>query len=328
MCVCGSNLTARRTIMVITMALLSSRRSLVAAFLSPKGRCAQSLGSFEYSKSQFYPINRVISSTSSAIRSSTTTTAGTDNNSSSFSNEDATPAVVIPRKFKPFPFQYHEVLTLKVESLSNRGIGVCRAPIPKLAIPVDLDDDHGEDEDDEQKEQFEKDHQSNNKGWVVFVPNVIPGETIKCRIYRNFGSYSDADLLEILDPSPNRVEGPCPLKDQCGGCQYQHIHIQTQREWKTSQVQELLERIGRQDPDTFPATLPTVGTDEIYHYRSKITPHYDRPVKNDSGIGDLKIRSIGFKMKANRNLIDVPYCHIATKRINEKLAEYREVRER
>ena len=46
-------------------------------------------------------------------------------------------------------------------------------------------------------------------------------------------------------------------------------------------------------------------------------------MKNDDGIGDVKIRAIGFKKKASRSLVDVPYCHIATNAINEKLEEYR-----
>lgn len=217
-------------------------------------------------------------------------------------------ASVVPRKFKPFPFQYHEELTLKVDSLTNRGIGVCRAEIPKSAVPAD----------DDQRDSYEKD----DKNWVVFVPNTIPGETIRCKVYRNYGSYSDADLLEIVEESPDRVEPPCPLFEECGGCQYQHMNIKSQREWKTSQVQELLERVGKQDPSSFPAALPTVGTDEVYNYRSKITPHYDRPVNVD--IGDVEIRAIGFKKKTNRQLVDVPYCHIATEAINEKLTNYRE----
>lgn len=216
--------------------------------------------------------------------------------------------ITVPKKFKPFPFQYHEELTLTVEGLTNRGIGVCRASIPESVQPVD----------DDQKKSYEKDH----KGWVVMVPNTIPGEVIRCKIYRNFGSYSDADLLEILEESPNRVKPVCALAEECGGCQYQHMNIQTQRDWKTSQVQDLLERIGEQDPATFPSTLPTLGTDEVYNYRSKITPHYDRPIKSD--IGDMKIREIGFKKKTNRQLVDVPYCHIATEAINEHLAIYRE----
>ena len=278
------------TIMVI-MTLLSSGR-LVSAFLFQQGKTF----TINSLSSATTPMNIMIRT--SAIRSTKIATES--------ASEDVP---IVPRKFKPFPFQYHEELTLKVESLSNRGIGVCRATIPESAVPAD----------DDQRENFEND----KKGWVVFVPNTIPGETVRCKVYRNFGSYSDADLLEVVDESRHRVKAPCPLAEECGGCQYQHIDIETQREWKTSQVQELLERIGKLDPTTFPLTRPTVGTDEVYKYRSKITPHYDRPIKSD--IGDMKIRAIGFKKKANRNLIDVPYCHIATERINEKLAQYREV---
>ena len=221
---------------------------------------------------------------------------------------EESPEIKVPRKFKPFPFQYHEELTLTVDALTNRGIGVCRAIIPESAVPAD----------DEQREAYDKD----NKGWVVMVPNTIPGEVVRCKVYRNFGSFSEADLLEIVEESPNRVKPVCPLADECGGCQYQHIDIGLQREWKTSQVQELLEKIGKLDPDTFPKANPTVGTDEVYNYRSKITPHYDKPKKVD--VGDVEIRAIGFKKKTNRSLLDVKYCHIATEAINEKLTEYRE----
>jgi len=226
----------------------------------------------------------------------------------SSTKEDATADIKIPRKFKPFPFQYHEELTLTVDSLTNRGIGVCRANIPESAIPVD----------DDQRESYLED----SKGWVVMVPNTIPGEVVKVKVFRNFGTYSEADLLEIVEESPDRVKPICPLFEECGGCQYQHMNIGLQRDWKTSQVQELLERVGKLDPDTFPKTSGTVGTDEVYNYRSKITPHYDKPIKAD--IGDVQIRAIGFKKKTNRNLIDVPYCHIATEAINEKLTQYRE----
>lgn len=219
---------------------------------------------------------------------------------------------IAPKKFVPFPFQYQEELILKVESLTNTGIGVCRANIPQSTSATSDDVSH------ESSNMMAKD----TNGWVVMVPNTIPGEIVRVKVYRNFGRYSDADLVEILETSPSRVKPPCPLFLKCGGCQYQHMDINLQRQWKTRHVQELLERIGKLDPDTFPPTSQTVGTDEIYNYRSKITPHYDSPTKDDAG--KMEIRAIGFKQQTNRNLIDVPYCHIATERINRKLTEYRE----
>jgi 23S rRNA (uracil1939-C5)-methyltransferase/tRNA (uracil-5-)-methyltransferase len=102
-------------------------------------------------------------------------------------------------------------------------------------------------------------------------------------------------------------------------------------------VQELFERLGGLSPTEFPAVLDTIGTGEVYGYRSKITPHYDAPMqkkelrraRND---GDAttktsipcEIGPIGFKEKASHRLVDVPYCHIATPKINDALHRLRE----
>lgn len=126
------------------------------------------------------------------------------------------------------------------------------------------------------------------------------------------------------------------------------MDVVSQRRFKTSQVQESFERIGGLDPESFPKTKETVGTDEVYNYRTKITPHYDvlpgamlerggkRMKKRRNGKskrtggdgsenqGVVEIRAIGFKKKTNRQLVDVPNCHIATEAINTKLAQVRE----
>jgi len=148
-------------------------------------------------------------------------------------------------------------------------------------------------------------------------------------------------MLEILEPSPHRVEPKCPLFALCGGCQYQHMNIDLQREWKTRQVKDILERIGKfqfqdleqndhnspksQDnhvanPNILPNVLYASGTREQYGYRSKITPHYDAPLRNPS----KEIDAIGFKQKTSRRLVDVTRCDIATEAINEALTKVRE----
>jgi len=221
----------------------------------------------------------------------------------------------IPRKFVPFPFQYHEILTLRVESLTNLGIGICRIQLPLT-----------ETNHEKIGEVSSIETTSSSKGWVVMVPNVIPGETVQCRVFRNHKSYSDADLLQIIEPSPQRIQPKCALFGECGGCQYQHVETDLQRKWKTLQVQDLFERVGKFQPTDFPETLPTLGTDEVYNYRTKLTPHYDKPIrKRDKGDGGgVEIRAIGFKKATNRQILDVPYCHIATDAINVKLTEVRE----
>jgi 23S rRNA (uracil1939-C5)-methyltransferase/tRNA (uracil-5-)-methyltransferase len=239
-------------------------------------------------------------------------------------DEEQSNNVVVPTKFKPYPFSYHTELVVRIESLTNLGFGIAR---------VELDDDDNL----QRKEGNIISHKENNEGhddddvaainkkkkWVIFVPNVIPDELVKVRIYRNFASYSDADLLQIIEPSLDRIDPICSLATVCGGCQYQHISISKQRQMKTLQVQELFEKLGGLSPTDFPAVLDTIGTNEIYGYRSKITPHYDAPLKKKTQPKECTIGPIGFKEKASHRIVDVPHCFIATSTINNALQEIR-----
>jgi 23S rRNA (uracil1939-C5)-methyltransferase/tRNA (uracil-5-)-methyltransferase len=147
------------------------------------------------------------------------------------------------------------------------------------------------------------------------VPNVIPGELVRLRIYRNFKNFSEADLVEVVEKSKDRIEPTCSLSQVCGGCQYQHISIDKQREWKTHHVQEVLTKVGGfSHPNN---VAPTIGTEHIFHYRSKITPHYDQPRKIADNV--YEIGAIGFQEQSSRRLVNVTYCPIATKEMNEKL---------
>ncbi len=184
----------------------------------------------------------------------------------------------IPKNFLPTPFEYHQELELRIGHLANLGMGVGR---------VD--------------------------GWVVMVPFVIPGELVKVRIYRNHSHYSEADLLEIIEPSEYRVSPKCALFSACGGCQYQHIDYEEQLRIKTQQVQELLKKNGDIE---FSVSLAK-SSKQVYGYRSKITPHYNRPDKNGE-------QPIGFlKYGRRHDIIDVEQCVIATDAINQALPEMR-----
>ena len=211
------------------------------------------------------------------------------------------------------------------------GMGICRTPVVQLqsdasavpTLPIE-----------NETETTAPATTETTSDWVIFVPNTIPGELVTIKVYRNYKTYSDADLVQVVEPSPHRVEAVCPLAGICGGCQYQHMSVAAQREWKTRQVQDGLERIAGlitnnnrdvDDDDTdqqgVVVVSPTVGTEHVWHYRSKITPHYEAPAKISNGI--YQIREIGFKQKNSRNLVDVPYCHIATEAINDELARLR-----
>ncbi len=147
-----------------------------------------------------------------------------------------------PRNFRPEPFVYHEEVELRIDTLTNLGVGLGR---------ID--------------------------GWVVMVPYALPGERVRARIWRNKANYSEGDLAEVLEASPHRVEPGCPLFGECGGCQYQHLVYPAQLEWKTRQTGELLQRLaGLEVP-----VEPCIGSPVVYGYRSKLTPHFRRAPEGD-----------------------------------------------
>jgi tRNA/tmRNA/rRNA uracil-C5-methylase (TrmA/RlmC/RlmD family) len=215
-----------------------------------------------------------------------------------------TVAATPPSNFKPEPFGYHEELTLRIEDLTNRGFGVAR----------------------------------HSNGCVVMVPQVIPGEVVLARVFRNHKSYSEADLVTVLEPSASRKPPDCALFGTCGGCQYQHMTIDEQRKWKRKQVADSLERLAKAAPADFPGVEELIGTDALYGYRCKLTPHYGAPPKGNrlqQMIEDQTAEGqpptteielnfpIGFYETSRRRLVDVPSCPIATPAINSELVSVR-----
>jgi 23S rRNA (uracil1939-C5)-methyltransferase len=82
------------------------------------------------------------------------------------------------------------------------------------------------------------------EGKAVFVPGALPGERIRMRVVDDRKRWARAELLEVVDASPDRVEPPCPYVPACGGCDLQHVSPPGQRRLKTRVVREQLIRLG------------------------------------------------------------------------------------
>ena len=65
-------------------------------------------------------------------------------------------------------------------------------------------------------------------GLVCFIPFAISGEKVKVKITSVKKRFLEAEIVEILEPSKNRIESKCELYGECGGCQYQHMNYETQ----------------------------------------------------------------------------------------------------
>ena len=142
-----------------------------------------------------------------------------------------------PKGFLDQPYPYHHELVLEIENVTNLGYGIAR-----------------------------------DDGWVIQVAFTLPGERVRARIFRNHNNYSEADCLEVLSPSPDRVEPKCELFGICGGCQYQTVRYETQLSWKRKQVEESFARIGGIEVPV----EPVEPSPKTFGYRSKLTPHYER----------------------------------------------------
>jgi tRNA/tmRNA/rRNA uracil-C5-methylase (TrmA/RlmC/RlmD family) len=147
-------------------------------------------------------------------------------------------------------------------------------------------------------------------GKAVFVPFTIDGERVSARIVREKKQFAEAELVEVLDPSPHRVDAPCPYFGRCGGCSYQHISYDHQLELKARQVEQAMRRIARLEE---PTMRPMVPSPLPYAYRNRITVHVEDGV-------------IGFFRRDGHELMDIEQCPISMPEVNHALAELRGAR--
>lgn len=149
--------------------------------------------------------------------------------------------------------------------------------------------------------------------FVVFVPFVAVGESVKVEITEVKKRYARSRLLEVLKASPQRRPPECRYFGECGGCQYQHLDYPAQLALKEKQVRDLFQRVGNMDPSRVGAI---VGCSQPYGYRNRIMvrTQWDK-VRHRLNLGYLRA--------ANRLVIDVEECPIAEPALNQQLQNLR-----
>ncbi|WP_405155197.1 23S rRNA (uracil(1939)-C(5))-methyltransferase RlmD [Paenibacillus sp. FSL K6-0108] len=162
-------------------------------------------------------------------------------------------------------------------------------------------------------------------GYTLFVQGALPGETVRVRVMKTKKQYGYAKLLEIVKASPDRVSAPCPIYDQCGGCQIQHMSYAGQLAWKRQLVVDNLQRIGKLNVLVEDAegaeqqgirVLPTMGMDEPWRYRNKA----------QVPIGAVEGGLVGgFYAKGSHRIIDMDTCLIQHEHNDEVVAKVKEL---
>ena len=104
------------------------------------------------------------------------------------------------------------------------------------------------------------------EGYTLFVKDALVGDIVRVKVIKAKKKFGYGRLLEVMKPSPWRVEPACDCARQCGGCQIQHCSYEKQLAWKEKKVRDCLQRIG--GFEEIPME-PIMGMDEPYHYRNK-----------------------------------------------------------
>lgn len=105
------------------------------------------------------------------------------------------------------------------------------------------------------------------EGRVIFVADAFPGDLVRCRLIKEKKNYAEAVVEELLQPSPRRRITPCPVAEQCGGCQWQQLPYAEQLHWKQQLFSETLTRKLGIAPELI---QPIVPSSDEFHYRSRV----------------------------------------------------------
>ncbi|WP_424766973.1 23S rRNA (uracil(1939)-C(5))-methyltransferase RlmD [Paenibacillus sp. sgz302251] len=167
-------------------------------------------------------------------------------------------------------------------------------------------------------------------GFTLFIQGALPGERVRAKIMKMKKQYGYARLEELLEASPSRVNPPCDIYKECGGCQLQHFDYTAQLEWKRQHVVDNLKRIGKlhvageensqtgngqaveiadhegqEDKGQREGIVvhPTIGMSEPWRYRNKAAV----PIGPSSADGKLLA---GFYARGSHRIIDMDDCLI------------------
>lgn len=146
-----------------------------------------------------------------------------------------------------------------------------------------------------------------HEGKAIFIPGTLPGEVVEAALAKQKHSFAEAELLAVLQTSPDRVAATCPYYGVCGGCQYQHASYPAQLQIKREILLETLARGGLRD-------LPEIVTHagEPWAYRNRIRLHVEPGA-----------HALGYLRRGSHRVLPVDTCPIAAPVLQQALRSLR-----
>ena len=137
---------------------------------------------------------------------------------------------------------------------------------------------------------------------AVFVPFGLPGERVRVRLTDEKKNFARGEIVEILEPLPDRIDAKCRHFGECGGCHHQNLPYEKQLQAKTDILIDQLKRIGKFEN---PPVKPMVACPNPWNYRNHVQFSLDRDGK------------VGFQMPNSNRVIPISECHLPEPSIND-----------
>jgi len=146
-------------------------------------------------------------------------------------------------------------------------------------------------------------------GLTLFVALGAPGDRVRVLVERVRGKVAFASIVEIIAPSPQRIEPPCPYFGRCGGCDFQQLAYEAQLQAKVEIVRDCLRRIARLEP---PGEIEITPSPAVWRYRSRARWQHD-----------ATRQFLGYYELASHRVCDVTECPVVVPEVQEELSRLR-----
>jgi 23S rRNA (uracil1939-C5)-methyltransferase len=151
-------------------------------------------------------------------------------------------------------------------------------------------------------------------GKKTFVAGALTGETVRFIRRKSRRNFDEAELLEVIESSPDRIDARCEAFGRCGGCSLQHVTPQHQRDIKARTLRDNLERIGRVEPDEW--LQPMTGPEWQYRRRARLA------VKHVPAKGRTLV---GFRERHAPFITDMHRCEVLAKPVDDMIDDLSEL---
>ncbi len=152
-----------------------------------------------------------------------------------------------------------------------------------------------------------------HNGQVVFLDGGLPNEIVNALVTSCKKKIINAQVVEIIKKSPDRIDPACPHFADCGGCTWQNLSLEAQQQWKARHVQQTLTRIGKIENPNFQGLL---ASPKSFEFRNKMSFAF--------GLDSEEKLVLGLRMRDARSIVEVTDCNIFPKLGMAVLAKARE----